>query len=619
METRVHFSVLRELGVLFEAPGASEIHDLPPYGAPAEGLDHAFHAHTPLWSYEHPLVLEPFADKDLPPVCESLPASTSLETVLAKTRLVVFLGAADTPALRRCLDQPETFLLILEPDARRLAQFAARFPAARLARRALILLGEAEAFLPPVAQILPPELFGLGFPVFYSLPEMAETAQAVRLVELVEILFYRHRMYFLGSQSNFNSLPIRPLVRGLFYDQQLHSYVNAVECLRWPDIRPLRKAFQGETAVLVAAGPDLPEHLDYLRQVRERAVVIAVNNALKPLLAAGVRPHFVVANDTSVHTGRSWEGLPHLPDVHLVGHCLTDLGGKVFGRKYLFGNYMPELFGTRPDLRLHGSVITTAFSLARHMGCARCVFVGAQLCSPDPWSLSYARGSIHGAEPEVQPEVQVENQAEAQPEAQAARVLTNAWPQLAPVIALDGQVRYTTLNFLDAAHWLRDEIRTSSVPCVSITGETIISGPGVEHISDCPVEDTGRLGRRLARAAAARAPEIALQPVLAFLRRDLEVWRSVALGAEGLLGRRGDEFIGPALQALERFDQGNVTYLVQRFGDFNNQHFHWALFQSGKPEDKVWSLYYYLRNVMLMARTFAQTLEQCLARLGAPV
>ncbi len=600
METRVHFSVLRELGVLFEAPGAGEIHDLPPSAAPAGDLDHAFHAHTPLWDYEHPLVLAPFADKDLPPVCESLPPSASLDEVLAKTRLVVFLGAADTPALCRCLDQPETFLLILEPDARRLAHFAARAPAARLAKRALILLGEPEAFLPPVAQILPPELFGLGFPVFYSLPEMAGSAQAARLVELVEILFYRHRMYFLGSQSNFNSLPIRPLVRGLFYDQQLHSYVNAVECLRWPDIRPLRKAFQGETAVLVAAGPDLPERLDYLRQVRGRAVVIAVNNALKPLLAAGVRPHFVMANDTSVHTGRSWEGLGHLPDVSLVGHCLTDLGGQVFGRKHLFGNYLPELYGTRPDLRLHGSVISTAFSLARHMGCARCVFVGAQLCSPDPWSLSYARGSIH--------------ETESGPE----RPLTNAWPQLAPVVTLDGQQRYTTLNFLDAAHWLRDEIRTSGIPCVSLTGETIISGPGVEHIPDCPVEDTGRLDRRLARAAAARAPEIPLQPVLAHLRRDLEVWRSVALGVKNILIKRGEEFMGPALQALERFDQGNVTYLVQRYGDFNNQHFHWALFQSDEPEDKVWSLRYYLQHVMLMAQTFSQTLEECLARLGAP-
>ncbi|MHC1699657.1 MAG: 6-hydroxymethylpterin diphosphokinase MptE-like protein [Humidesulfovibrio sp.] len=598
MNPKVLFSVLRELGVLFEAPGAGEISDLPPYEAPAGDIDHAFHAHTPLWAFEHPYYTYPFAHEGLKPVFELLPQNAGVEDVLAKTRLVVFLGAADTPVLRRCLEQPETFLLILEPDGRRLAQFAARVPAARLARRALILLGDPDAFLPPVSQVLPPELFTLGFPVFYSLPELAGSAQAARLVELVEVLFYRHRVYHLSGQANVYSLPIRPLARGLFFDQQQHSYVNAAEFLRWPDIRPLRGAFQGETAVLVAAGPDLAERLDYLRQVRGRALVIAVNNALKPMVAAGVRPHFVVANDTSVHTGRSWEGLPHLADVALVGHCLTDLGGTVFGRKYLFGTYLPELYGRRPDLRLHGSVITTAFSLARYMGCARCVFVGAQLCSPDPWKLSYSRGSIH--------------EAEATPE----RKLTNAWPQLVPVTTLDGQTRYTTLNFLDAAHWLRDEIRASGIPCASVTGESVIAGPGVECVPDCPVADTGRLGRRLGRVAAAQAPEIACEPVLAHLRRDLQTWESVAAAVEGIQARQGADFLAAAAQALERFDQGNVTYLVQRFEDFDNQRFHAAVFKPGPEAEKARGLRYYLDHVGRMARHFAAVLKAQLARLG---
>ena len=602
MTPEVLLSVLRGLGVLIEATGAGGMCDSPPLDAPIEGLDHAFHAHTPLWAFEHPRAIYPFAQEGLPPVCETLPPSLGVEGVLAKTRLVVFLGAADTPVLRRCLEKPDTFLLILEPDARRLAQFAASVPAARLARRALILLGEPAAFQPPVSQILPPDLFGLGFPVFYGLPGFAATEQAARLVELVEILFYRHRMYSLSGQANFNSLPVRPLVRGLFFDQQLHAYVNAAECLRWPDIRPLRKAFQGETAVLVAAGPDLAGRMDYLRSVRERAVVIAVNNALKPMLAAGVRPHFVVANDTSVHTGRSWEGLPHLADVSLVGHCLTDLGGEVFGRKYLFDTYQPELYGERPDLRLHGSVVTAAFSLARYMGCVRCVLVGVQLCSPDPWKLSYSRGSIH--EPR--------SEGNAEPE----RELTNAWPQLVPVTTLGGQRRYTTLNFLDAAHWLRDEIRTSGLPCVTLTQESIVTGPGVEHSPDCPVPDTGRLGHRLVSVAAVRATEIAREPVLARLRSDEQLWRSVAAVVEGILVRQGAEFLSAATQVLEQFDQGSVTYLVQRFEDFDNQRFHAAVFEPGPEEEKLWGLRYYLEHVDRMARHLAGVLAAQLARLG---
>jgi hypothetical protein len=599
MNLKVLFSVLREVGVLFEAPGAGEISDLPPGDAPAADLDHAFHAHTPLWAFEHPFYSYPFSQEGLRPVFETLPPDIGVPGVLAKTRFVVFLGAVDTPTFRRCLEQADTFLLILEPDARRLAWFAATVPAARLAKRALILLGEPDAFVPPVSQVLPPELFRLGFPVFYGLPGLLETRQAARLVELVEILFYRHSLYRLSGQSNVYCLPIRPLSRGLFFDQQQHAYVNASECLRWPDIRPLRKAFQGETAVLVAAGPDLPGRMDYLRSVRGRAVLIAVNNALKPMLAAGVRPHFVVANDTSVQTGRSWEGLPHLADVALVAHCLTDLGGEVFGRKYLFGSYRPELYGKRPGLRLHGSVATTAFSLARYMGCACCVFVGAQLCSPDPWKLSYSRGSIHEAEPEPE------------------RELTNAWPQLVPITALGGQARYTTLNFLDAAQWLRDEIRTSGIPCVNITQESIISGPGVTFVPDFPVAATGRLERRLGRvAAAARAPELAREPVLVHLRREMRLWQSVAAGVEAILARQGAEFLAAASQALEQFDQGNVSYLVQRFEDFDNQDFHQAVFGPGPEAEKARGLRCFLEHVGRMARHFSGVLTEQLARLG---
>jgi len=606
MQPKVLFPVLRELGVLFEAPGADEICDLPPHAAPAKGLDHVFYAHTPLWAFEHPFYSYPFTEKGLRPVYETLPPDTDVAGVLARTRFVVFLGAADSPTFRRCLERPDIFLLILEPDARRLAQFVATVPAARLAKRAVILLGEPDGFVPPVAQVLPADLFRLGFPVFYGLPGFMETPLAARLVELVEILFYRHSLYTLSGQANVYCQPIRELPRGLFFDQQQHSYVNAVECLRWPDIRALRKAFPGETAVLVAAGPDLPERMDYLRSVRDRAVVIAVNNALKPLVAAGVHPHFVVANDTSVHTARSWEGLPPLPDVALVGHCLSDLGGEVFGRKYLFGTHRPEIYGKRPDLRLHGSVISTAFSLARYMGCARCVFVGAQLCSPDPWKLRYSRGSIHAAKAA----------AKAGAKAGAGRALTNAWPQLVPVTTLGGQARYTTLNFLDAAHWLRDEIRISGIPSVNSTQESIISGPGVAYIPDCPVEPTGRLERCLASVAAAQAPGIARGSVLAHLRRELKLWQSVAAGVEGILGKQGEDFLAVATQALKQFDKGNVSYLVQRFEDFDYQLFQAAVLEPAPEADKVRGLRCYLDSVGRMARHFIGVLEAQLAQLG---
>lgn len=587
MSQAVHFAVLRELGVLFEAPHATN-------AAPEATGDHALFPHTPLWAYENPECARPFADASLPALYAELPPGGAPDEVAALTRFVVFLGAADTPTFRAFLAKRNVLLVIIEPDAGRLARFAASVPAPLLAKRAVILLGELEAFNPPVSSLLPPKLFSFGFPAVYALPDYdPETAR--QAAELVELLFYRHRLYRLSGQAMFWGLPVRDIVRGLFYDQQLHSYANVADYLRRPDIRPLRKAFAGETAVLVAAGPELPDRLEFIRRAKPNAVVIAVNNALKPLLAGGVAPHFVVANDTSVLTANSYADLPPLPETLLVSHCLADLGGAVFPRKFLFGSYMPELFGQRANLRLHGSVLTTAYALARHLGCARCVLIGAQLCSDNPWSLSYSRGSIH------------ESQGRT-----PGRPLTNAWPQLVPVPDRGGRTRYTTLNFLDAARWLSEEIASAGVPCVALTDQTLLRGPLVSVETDPVIAPTGRLDHALGLAARAAdiPPKVKREPVAAFLRSELKIWTAVGEGVRAILSRQGDDFVAASLLIMEQFDKNNVSYLVQRFGGFDSRRFHAAVFGPEAGRDRQWGLRHYMKRVAGMAEVFTGVLRE---------
>lgn len=595
--TSVVLAVLRELGILAEAPATAAAGSAPAAG-PGAGLDvaadHAFLAHTPLWSYENPRYAYPYFTSGLPPLFESLPEDPGLDAVLRKTRLVVFFGAADTPTLRRCLDAPDVKLLVLETEPARLADLAAAVTPAALARSARLLLGRPEDFRPGFAEAVGAEILAAGFPVCYALPGFAPRERLLELAEAVEVLFYRHRLYGLSGQANSRGLPIRPMSRGMFYDQQRHFYDNAPAFLRLPDLRPLRRAFAGETAVIVAAGPDLPERMEYLRRVRNDAVLIAVNNALRPLVAAGVHPHFVVANDNSLATGRSWEGLPLLRDVSLVAHCLTDLGRGVFERAYLFGNCEPQIFGRRAGLKLYGSVLTTALSLARHMGCARCVLAGAQLCSRDPWRLAYSSGSSQAAE------------------ASAVRPLTNAWPQLVPVRDMAGETRYTTLNFLDVAHWLREEIRSSGVPCVSLTRETILHGPGVAYEPDCVITPTGRLSRLLARlGTGCAAPRADRSLALAMLTGELRRWEAVAGAAPRVLRAAGPVFLDAAGRLLERFERDNTSYLAQRYADFDNARFHsLALAEGATAESREAGLRYYLEHVGRMAADFTTLLRE---------
>src|SRR5690606_33660148 len=87
-------------------------------------------------------------------------------------------------------------------------------------------------------------------------------------------------------------------------------------------ISELRNAAQGYPAVVVSAGPSLHKNMHQLAQpgVRDRCVIIAVQTTLKPLLKAGIKPHFVTALDYHEISKRFYEGLTpeQVQDIALV-------------------------------------------------------------------------------------------------------------------------------------------------------------------------------------------------------------------------------------------------------------------------------------------------------------
>ena len=84
------------------------------------------------------------------------------------------------------------------------------------------------------------------------------------------------------------------------------------------DVSALAGAFPGVPAVLLAAGPSLDRNLEALAGIRQRALVIAVDTALRPCLVAGLEPHLVVAVDPTEVNARHLVGLPPLPRTRLV-------------------------------------------------------------------------------------------------------------------------------------------------------------------------------------------------------------------------------------------------------------------------------------------------------------
>ena len=177
---------------------------------------------------------------------------------------------------------------------------------------------------------------------------------------------------------------------------------NLREYATTPGLGRLRDAYAGRPAILVAAGPSLRKNIEAVRAAEGRAVVIAVQTALRPLLEAGVVPHFVTALDHHEISTRFYENLPDDLTTELVAEpkasgAVLRAWRRVPGRRLtLLGNdfaesTLRELRLARPRLSAGTTVAHLSFSLAEWMGCSTAILVGQDLGFSD--GLAYTPGT----------------------------------------------------------------------------------------------------------------------------------------------------------------------------------------------------------------------------------
>lgn len=153
------------------------------------------------------------------------------------------------------------------------------------------------------------------------------------------------------------------------------------------DVAALTGLMAKRPAIVVGAGPSLDQNLHDIEEVRDRAVIIAADTALRPLLAAGVEPHLVVAVDPAELNARHIAGV-NAPNLHLVAEgsvhptAFDAFGGRTFFFKVSDHDPWPWLRAAGCDrglLQAWGSVVTSAFDLARRLGCDPICFAGLDL------------------------------------------------------------------------------------------------------------------------------------------------------------------------------------------------------------------------------------------------
>ncbi|MDP3176497.1 MAG: DUF115 domain-containing protein, partial [Spirochaetaceae bacterium] len=145
----------------------------------------------------------------------------------------------------------------------------------------------------------------------------------------------------------------------------------------------------GIPALVLAAGPSLDLCLPRLRELARKAVLVCVDTALRSVLGAGVQPDIVVLVDPQYWNWRHVAGLDS-PRSILVSESAAWPAAfrKPWRRIYLGGSLFPlgrmieSIAGSKGSLGAGGSVATSAWDLARLMGCSPIWMAGLDLGFP---------------------------------------------------------------------------------------------------------------------------------------------------------------------------------------------------------------------------------------------
>jgi hypothetical protein len=169
---------------------------------------------------------------------------------------------------------------------------------------------------------------------------------------------------------------------------------NLPALCRWPGAGSLAAAMNGTPLVIVAPGPSLDRHIDTLRELRGRAVLLALSHSVAPLRRAGITPDIVLvadSHDVSHHLAGA-----DLSDVHAVVVASTahPTMFRTAAPRYLalpepcpIDDWLWQLAGAdQPDplaiVQDGGSVAHTALALGLAWGCDPIGFVGLDLSFP---------------------------------------------------------------------------------------------------------------------------------------------------------------------------------------------------------------------------------------------
>lgn len=167
-------------------------------------------------------------------------------------------------------------------------------------------------------------------------------------------------------------------------------YRNMPELPHSYDGSKLFQRFKGMPAIIAGAGSSLERDLPLIRQLENRAVVLAAGTGINLLSYAGIQPHFGVAIDPTPQTyhrlimSRAFD-LPIFYQNRLDHEALQAIHGpRLFlrgGTLYPTCAWLERKLGlNQPTISGGYSVLHSAIEIAYHLGCNPIFLTGVDLC-----------------------------------------------------------------------------------------------------------------------------------------------------------------------------------------------------------------------------------------------
>jgi hypothetical protein len=199
-------------------------------------------------------------------------------------------------------------------------------------------------------------------------------------------------------------------------------------------------------------------NIDYLKEVKGRALILAVGSALRPLLLKGIVPDLFVIIDPKIETLNQIIGFEDLEIqmIYLSSACANTVSAYK-GPKIIACYEKKQLKDRDEDYIVDpgGSVSTTSLDIAIKMGFSTIVLVGQD--------LAYKNGKNHALN------------------GTHLDINTPALKNMRRVTGQNGEMLYTTLGLLCYKYWIENRIENENRLFINATeGGAFIKG--MKHI-----------------------------------------------------------------------------------------------------------------------------------------